>query len=74
VYTSVLTTDVKTGQESNPLDVSPANHDVSQPRGGTEGGHEGSSSQSSEGSSDRARTSGGSSNSGSKKGKGQKYA
>ncbi|KAK8195859.1 hypothetical protein M8818_007010 [Zalaria obscura] len=43
---------------SNPLDVSPANHDVSQPRGGQEGGHEGSASESGQ-SSGRERTSGG---------------
>lgn len=62
-------------KESNPLDVSPANHDVSQPRGGQEGGHEGSSAQSGQGNSDRARTSGGSSGgSGGKKGQGQRYS
>ena len=46
-------------QESNPLDVSPANHGVSQARDPQEGGHEGSSSESGQGGSDRARTSGG---------------
>jgi len=56
------------------LDVSPANKDVSQPRGHTEGGHEGSASESKGAQSDRERTSGGSSNSGGKKGQGQKYA
>lgn len=46
-------------QDSNPLNVSPANHDVSQPRPAQEGGHEGSSAQSGQGSSDRERASGG---------------
>ncbi|KAK4549481.1 hypothetical protein LTR36_006478 [Oleoguttula mirabilis] len=43
---------------SNPLNVSPANTEVSKPRGGQEGGHEGSSAESGQGNSDRARTSG----------------
>ncbi|KAF4549763.1 Hypothetical protein D9617_20g028190 [Elsinoe fawcettii] len=60
----------------NPLDASPANHDISQPRKGTEGGPESSSAQSGQGPSDRQRTSGGSTTSGSgdyKSGKGKKY-
>ncbi|KAK5123551.1 hypothetical protein LTR85_002589 [Meristemomyces frigidus] len=44
---------------SNPLNVSPANQEVSKPRGGTEGGHEGSAAESGQGNSDRSRTSGG---------------
>ncbi|MCJ1224423.1 hypothetical protein MMC12_001068 [Toensbergia leucococca] len=46
------------GDEGNPLDVSPANPDVSQQRGGTEGGAENSSASSGT-KSDRQRTSGG---------------
>ena len=45
---------------NNPLDVSPANPEVSKQRGGTEGGAENSSS-SSDTESDRKRSSGGSS-------------
>ncbi|KAG9558685.1 hypothetical protein KCU77_g7257, partial [Aureobasidium melanogenum] len=60
------------GQASNPLNVSPANQEVSQPRGSTEGGHEGSAASSSDSPSDRSRSSGsGSPNKGSK---GQKYS
>lgn len=44
---------------NNPLDVSPANHEVSKPRKGTEGGAEGSSAQAGDRDSQRARTSGG---------------
>lgn len=44
---------------NNPLDVSPANHEVSKPKKGTEGGHEGSSAQAGDADSQRARTSGG---------------
>ena len=44
---------------SNPLDVSPANPEVSKPRGDTEGGAE-SSPASSNNATGRARTSGGS--------------
>ncbi|KAI7216151.1 hypothetical protein KC333_g5015 [Hortaea werneckii] len=54
---------------NNPLDVSPANHEVSKPRSGTEGGHEGSSAQAGDANSQRARTSGGGSSP--KKGGGQ---
>ncbi|KAH0012687.1 hypothetical protein KCU86_g14459, partial [Aureobasidium melanogenum] len=62
----------KLGQASNPLNVSPANQEVSQPRGSTEGGHEGSAASSSDSPSDRSRSSGsGSPNKGSK---GQKYS
>lgn len=51
----------ESGDKSNPLNVSPANTDVSQAKGqegGQEGGNEGSSAQSGEGPSDRERTSG----------------
>ncbi|KAL8652752.1 MAG: hypothetical protein Q9210_002504 [Variospora velana] len=48
----------KTGASDNPLEVSPANHDVSQGRSETEGGAENSSS-SSGGTSARERASGG---------------
>ena len=51
---------------NNPLDVSPANPDVSKPREDTEGGAENSSS-SSNSESDRKRSSGGSSPSKGKK-------
>ncbi|KAH0364946.1 hypothetical protein KCU65_g6445, partial [Aureobasidium melanogenum] len=60
------------GQASNPLNVSPANQEVSQPRGSTEGGHEGSAASSSDSASDRSRSSG--SGSPSKGSKGQKYS
>ncbi|KAI6801812.1 hypothetical protein KC327_g15758 [Hortaea werneckii] len=59
----------KHGKMNNPLDVSPANHEVSKPRSGTEGGHEGSSAQAGDANSQRARTSGGGSSP--KKGGGQ---
>ncbi|KAI4200037.1 MAG: hypothetical protein LQ346_002468 [Caloplaca aetnensis] len=48
----------RTGASDNPLEVSPANHDVSKPRSNTEGGAEASSS-SSNGTSARERASGG---------------
>ncbi|KAL8905061.1 MAG: hypothetical protein Q9207_002876 [Kuettlingeria erythrocarpa] len=48
----------RTGASGNPLEVSPANHDVSKPRSNTEGGAEASSS-SSNGTSARERASGG---------------
>ncbi|TKX20195.1 hypothetical protein C1H76_7696 [Elsinoe australis] len=60
----------------NPLNASPANHEISQPRKGTEGGAESSSAQSGQGPSDRQRSSGGSTTGGSgsyKSGKGKKY-
>ncbi|KAK6003233.1 hypothetical protein QM012_001078 [Aureobasidium pullulans] len=60
------------GQASNPLNVSPANQEVSQPRGSTEGGHEGSAASSSDSASDRSRSSG--SGSPTKGSKGQKYS
>lgn len=59
-------------QDSNPLDVSPANQEVSKARDPQEGGHEGSSAESGQGPSDRARTSGGGSPD--KGAKGQKYS
>ncbi|PSK50347.1 hypothetical protein B9Z65_291 [Elsinoe australis] len=62
--------------EGNPLNASPANHEISQPRKGTEGGAESSSAQSGQGPSDRQRSSGGSTTGGSgsyKSGKGKKY-
>ena len=62
----------KLGQGSNPLDVSPANHENSQPRKAGEGSPEGSAASDSSSNSDRARTSGGGSPN---KGKsGQKYS
>ncbi|KAF2718009.1 hypothetical protein K431DRAFT_288057 [Polychaeton citri CBS 116435] len=48
------------GQENNPLDVSPANHDVSQPRHPQEGGAEGSPSETGEGSQKSSSSGGGS--------------
>ncbi|KAF2148749.1 hypothetical protein K461DRAFT_282216 [Myriangium duriaei CBS 260.36] len=61
-------------KDSDELNVSPANHKVSQPRGGTEGGAESSSSQSGQGPSDRSRSSGGSGHGGGYKGgEGKKY-
>lgn len=48
----------KTGASDNPLEVSPANHDISKPRSETEGGAESSSSSSGD-SSGRERSSGG---------------
>lgn len=63
---------VKLGQESNPLNASPANQEISQPRPAQEGGHGGSAAESGDGPSDRSRTSGGGSP---EKGKsGQKYS
>ncbi|KAL1297793.1 hypothetical protein AAFC00_006328 [Neodothiora populina] len=59
-------------QDSNPLNVSPANQEVSKPRGSTEGGSQSSSAQSGKGPSDRARTSGGGSPD--KAASGQKYS
>ncbi|KAF2224502.1 hypothetical protein BDZ85DRAFT_281088 [Elsinoe ampelina] len=56
----------------NPLNASPANHEISQPRKGTEGGPESSSAQSGQGPSDRQRSSGGSTTEGSKSYKGSK--
>ncbi|KAG8625331.1 hypothetical protein KVT40_007082 [Elsinoe batatas] len=46
------------GKSGNPLNASPANHEISQPRKGTEGGPESSSAQSGQGPSDRQRSSG----------------
>lgn len=47
-------------QTSNPLNASPANHDISQPREGTEGGAQGSESETgSSREAARAKTSGG---------------
>ncbi|KAF7191321.1 hypothetical protein HII31_07344 [Pseudocercospora fuligena] len=46
------------GDSNNPLNVSPANHDISQPRGAQEGGAQGSAGETGSGSS-RQRTSGG---------------
>ncbi|OQO11170.1 hypothetical protein B0A48_05426 [Cryoendolithus antarcticus] len=48
----------ESGKDGNPLDVSPANQDVSKARDPQEGGSEGSASQAGE--DERARTSGGS--------------
>ncbi|KAI9666039.1 MAG: hypothetical protein M1821_003974 [Bathelium mastoideum] len=48
----------KTSDQNNPLNVSPANPSVSQPRGNTEGGPEGSAGETGGGSSERQRTSG----------------
>nr|OQO31815.1 hypothetical protein B0A51_00717 [Rachicladosporium sp. CCFEE 5018] len=48
----------ESGKDGNPLDVSPANQEVSKPRHAQEGGSEGSASQAGE--AGRARTSGGS--------------
>ncbi|KAL8930743.1 MAG: hypothetical protein Q9208_000284 [Pyrenodesmia sp. 3 TL-2023] len=48
----------RTGASDNPLEVSPANHDVSKPRSNTEGGAEASSSSSND-TSARERASGG---------------
>ncbi|KAF2239566.1 hypothetical protein EV356DRAFT_528154 [Viridothelium virens] len=53
---SVSTT--QSSGQSNPLNVSPANQEVSQPRGNTEGGPEGSSGETGQGSQERGRTSG----------------
>jgi len=62
----------KLGQDANPLDASPANQEISQPRPAQEGGHEGSAAESGQGPSDRSRTSGGGS---ADKGKaGKKYS
>jgi hypothetical protein len=62
----------KIGQASNPLNVSPANQEVSKPRGATEGGAQGSAAESNSSPSDRARSSG--SGSPTKGSKGQKYS
>ncbi|KAF2092187.1 hypothetical protein K490DRAFT_31379 [Saccharata proteae CBS 121410] len=48
----------ESGENPNPLDVSPGNPEVSKPRGNTEGGAEGSPAES-EGNAGRQRTSGG---------------
>ena len=44
---------------SNPLNVSPANHDISQPRHPQEGGSQGSEAESGQGPYDRSGASGG---------------
>ncbi|GAB7355360.1 hypothetical protein MBLNU459_g5885t1 [Dothideomycetes sp. NU459] len=62
----------ESSKESNPLNASPANPDISKPRPAQEGGHEGSSAESGKGPSDRARTSGGGSPE--KGSSGQKYS
>ncbi|THX89561.1 hypothetical protein D6D05_01144 [Aureobasidium pullulans] len=62
----------ESGKASNPLNVSPANQEVSKPRGATEGGHEGSAASSSDSPSDRSRSSGGGSPT--KGSQGQKYS
>lgn len=51
------TADKESGEETSPLDVSPANQEVSQPRGASEGGAEGSAGESGQ-TSERQRTSG----------------
>ncbi|KAG9524078.1 hypothetical protein KCU71_g10468, partial [Aureobasidium melanogenum] len=71
-HDSAASESAQLGQASNPLNVSPANQEVSKPRGSTEGGHQGSAASSSDSPSDRSRSSGsGSPNKGSK---GQKYS
>ncbi|KAI4749011.1 hypothetical protein E4T44_13027 [Aureobasidium sp. EXF-8845] len=65
-------TPAKVGQSSNPLDVSPANQEVSKPRGSQEGGAQGSAASSDSSPSDRARSSG--SGSPTKSSQGQKYS
>ncbi|KAJ9627055.1 hypothetical protein H2203_003515 [Taxawa tesnikishii (nom. ined.)] len=49
----------KVGQPTSPLDASPANHDISQPRGFQEGQPENSKSESEKSTGGRERTSGG---------------
>ncbi|KAI5212018.1 hypothetical protein E4T42_02591 [Aureobasidium subglaciale] len=62
----------ESGDATNPLNVSPANQEVSKPRSPTEGGAEGSAAAASDSPSDRSRSSGkGSPTKGSE---GQKYS
>jgi hypothetical protein len=54
-----LLTTIRFQDSKNPLNVSPANQEVSQPRSAQEGGAAGSKGETGQGREERARTSGG---------------